>query len=319
MQQIIRKPIYPTFNYDCNNTNLHEYSPYIIKDNIHIIDINWWDNLSEHTQKIISNKTNFVLDKVDIPHDFQFDDESKFITKVYKSYIDSFDYHIWYPLINHLENVPKDVIIINIPQDLKDIFIKIYNHEMVDNDILSIFKSDLLKKMIPNKKYFVRLSGTSGKNIKSVRPFTNINDIILHITSNKLFIVQEYMRCKDSCLILIPWNEDIQEKYEYRIFVVNGQLTGASQQHIRQLYNYTSDELEMIETSLNNISFLDKMPYKNYVADIYCIDNVFKLIELNPFGAHSGAGSSLFNWITDNDILNGIKQSELRYLSIINY
>tara|TARA_R110001599_G_scaffold91574_1_gene240561 strand:+ start:2005 stop:2157 length:153 start_codon:yes stop_codon:yes gene_type:complete len=43
------------------------------------------------------------------------------------------------------------------------------------------------------------------------------------------------------------------------------------------------------------------------------------LIELNPFGAHSPAGSSMFNWIQDRDILYGNVPAELRYLSAINF
>ncbi len=126
-----------------------------------------------------------------------------------------------------------------------------YNHESItknDDDVLMNFKTEISNKMIPNMKYFVRLSSTSGKNVKSVRPFSNVNDIISHITSNKLFVEQEYKRDKDSYLVLVPWNDNIDDRYEYRIFVVDGKLTAASQQNCRELYNYTSDELEMIET-----------------------------------------------------------------------
>lgn len=46
-----------------------------------------------------------------------------------------------------------------------------------------------------------------------------------------------------------------------------------------------------------------------------------KLIKLNPFGAHCGAGASFFNWHTDHDLLYGKTNNdpELRYLSAINY
>lgn len=63
-----------------------------------------------------------------------------------------------------------------------------------------------------------------------------------------------------------------------------------------------------------------------FVADVYVNVNtkICHLIELNPFGAASGAGSSLFNWYKDYDLLYGInhdknKEIELRYLSIIEY
>jgi hypothetical protein len=42
------------------------------------------------------------------------------------------------------------------------------------------------------------------------------------------------------------------------------------------------------------------------------------IIELNPFGPSSGAGSSLFHWIEDYDLLHG-KNLEIifRYISTI--
>lgn len=319
MEMLIRNPIYPDPNFDCNNKNIHEYAPYIIRDGVHIIDNEWWLSLNQHCRDLISARADFILDKVDIPHDFQFDDDSKFITKVYKSYIDAFDYQCWFPNIAHLDNVPSGVVILPISQELKDIFVRMYNHETIESDILDEFKERLRDSMIGGRDYFVRLSSTSGKNIKSVRPFNNIDDIITHITSHKLFVEQEYKREKDSCLILIPWNDDIDDRFEFRIFVVDGKLTGASQQNVRKLYHYTSGELEMIEHALNNISFLNQTSYKTYVADVYCLDGVCKLIELNPFGAHSGAGSSLFHWITDYEVLHGNQPAQLRYLSVINY
>ena len=42
---------------------------------------------------------------------------------LYKFYINAFDYHVWYPLIENLDNVPKDVIIIEISQELKNILL----------------------------------------------------------------------------------------------------------------------------------------------------------------------------------------------------
>ena len=180
--------------------------------------------------------------------------------------------------------------------------------------------SDILK---PNTEYFVRLSSTSGKNEKSVKPFTTTEDIISHIASVKLFVDQEYRRDKISSLIIMPWNDQIDDRYEFRIFVVDGILTAASQQNARELYNYSAEELESIEYALNHISFLNDAVCKTYVADVYIDvdDRTCHLIEINSFGVHSGAGAALFHWITDYDILHGLNDGppELRYLSIINF
>ena len=71
-----------------------------------------------------------------------------------------------------------------------------------------------------------------------------------------------------------------------------------------------------------SIEFINKVTYNTFIADVYIdMDNIVcHLIELNPFGAHSGAGASFFNWKHDYHQLCGLNENvELRYLSVINY
>ena len=120
----------------------------------------------------------------------------------------------------------------------------------------------------------------------------------------------------------MPWNDKIDIRFEFRIFVCNKILTGVSQQSSKLLTQFSMEELEIIEKSLNNISFLDKVCYDTYVGDVY-VDietRICHLIELNPFGCHSGAGAALFNWVEDYDLLHGlVSKPEFRYLSNINF
>lgn len=294
---MLRKPIYQAVN--CNNNNLHEYSPYLLN----IIDQSWWHTLTDYCKELIIRKTNgnFVLNNVKTPHVFQFDNKDKFLKTIYQSYIDSFDYHLWYPYVSKYINAKM------IKMDKELLLNKQYDQLLKNiNDIL-------------DGDYFVRMSSTSGKNEKYVRPFNKATDIIHHITNVKLFMDQEFKRDKDSYLILIPWKE-IDIRYEFRLFVVNGKLTAVSQQSI-QLFQYSSEELKDIEYALNHINFIkDCCEFTNtFIADVYVQDKICYLIELNPFGAHCGAGSGLFNWITDYNVLHGIEPAEFRYLSIINY
>jgi hypothetical protein len=330
MSKLIRKPIYPDMDNICNNRNLHEYSPYFISDKVNIIDQDWYNSLSDYCKDLIKQRIkNFIIEPIKIPHEFQFDNEEKFLAAIYKCYIDSFDYNCWYQYLktNNVDNTPNNVVMIPISTDLKRLFIELHeNHQHYSNEIkiLKEFRDEINKYMDSNKEYFIRLSSTSGKNEKSVNIFTKSEDIINHIIGLKLFIDQEYKReNKDSYLILMPFNHKIDQRYEFRIFVVNNKLTAVSQQNRYELHQFSSKELKAIEYSLNNISFLDKCPYTTYVGDVY-IDIETKtcnLIELNPFGAHSGAGAALFNWIIDYDLLHGLTdtQPEFRYLSVINY
>jgi hypothetical protein len=182
------------------------------------------------------------------------------------------------------------------------------------------FKNNIINELIPGNRYFVKLSGTSGKNEKSISKFSNAEDIIAHLASVKLFVDQEYKRDKETYLILIKWDDKIELRNEFRIFIYNKQITGISQQS-KKLFNYSQEELEIFQEAFENINFIENLPYKDCVLDVY-VDLELKkciLIEINPFGAHCGAGSSLFKWDDDYELLHSnLKDIEFRYLSIIN-
>ncbi len=324
---IKRVPILPNINKsEYNNNNLHEYAPYVIKDNKLVIDKSWYESLTQYTQDLIKARTKvFSLEHISIPHEYQKDTPEKLLAKVYQSYIDGFDYHVWYS--NEIPDGPKDVQMIHIPDVTKKALSRAYksNQPISDKNIIALLDK-IENHMQPNEQYFVRLSGTSGKNEKSVEPFDNARMIIRHLVSVKLFVEQEYNQDKETYLILIPWNETIDSRCELRIFVVDNQLTAASTQKWWELQQYSEEELDAIEYALMNIGFIGYIPYTTFVADVYIDVNTktCHLIELNPFGAASGAGSSLFNWEKDYDLLYGInhdknKEIELRYLSIIEY
>lgn len=321
---LTRFPIsHPIDNSNYNNNNLHQYDPYILINDTILIDNDWFLSLSEHIKKLIHDRLNgnYELGKVEIPHPIQKDNDSKMLKTVYDSYIDGFDYNIWYNA--NIPNIPQNVNMIYIPNSVKKILTSMfkYNIQSDDEEFLS-FKNEINKYIIPNTPYFVRLSGTSGKNENSLEELYSVDEIINHLTSNKLFVFQEYEREKDTYLIIMPWNYLINPRCEFRLFVVNGKLTGASIQKWYELIQHSSEELEGFEKALSNITFLNEINYSSFIADVYVdLDtDTCHLIEINPFGAHCGAGSSLFNWVTDYDMLHGIDYCpQLRYQSIINY
>ncbi len=300
---MIRIPL-PTKG-ECNTNNHYEYTPYIIDDDKKIIiDDTWFDSLTTFIQILICKSVkNFVLAKVIIPHIPQYDKE---LLNVYQSYLDGFDYHIWYSPIICTPNV-KFI-------DINDYCKQLLIDKM---PLPSSFISKIANAMEPEQKYFVRLSSTSGKNEIPVKPYSNVIDVLNFLNKCNIFIGREYKRKKTTKLILIPWNSTINARNEFRIFVCNGKLTAASPQYYWQIQNYTEEELDEFQKILNSkISFISI--YHSFIADVYLENGHCHLIELNPFGAHSGAGSSLFHWIDDYDLLHGnLEHAEMRYLSII--
>lgn len=327
---MLKNPIYPDslILTNCNNGNLHEYDPYMIINNELIIDEDWWNTLTRYNLYLIEKNLSgkYKLGKVITPHEIQNDNNDKLLEKIHLTYIDSFDYNVWYQSfsINNTEStIPKNVSMIHIEPDIKNILLKIYRKEEVDPKKLDTFKLQIDKNLEKGCSYFVRLSCTSGKNEKVLEPLHTRDEIIRRITTNKLFAEKEYMRDKPTYLIIIPWNDNIDSRYEFRIFVVNGKITCACRQLWYEYYQYSSFELDNIIKALSNIEFLNIINYKSFVADVYIDINssTCYLIEINPFGAHCGAGSALFNWISDYDILYGINNDmpEFRYLSALKY
>ncbi len=324
---MLRQPIYPDIDRNkYNNGNLHEYDPYMIINGINVIDEDWWRSLTAYNKAVIEEKLGgkYILSKISIPHEIQEkDNDDKFLSIVHQTYIDSFDYNLWYD--PHSPYMPLNVSMIEVSPEIKPLFLKMQKMNIfIDSNDLQIFANNIDAIMKKGEKYFIRMSSTSGKNEKSIEPVSTVNEVMRRLSTIKLFSKKEYERIdKQSYLIILPWNDKIDPRYEFRIFVVNGKLTCASPQNWFECHQYSSDELEIFEEVLINMTFIDKFMYQTYVADIY-IDIETKrahLIELNPFGAHCGAGSSLFNWITDYDLLHGINNDQpvLRYLSVINY
>jgi hypothetical protein len=316
---IIRKPIYPDFSkLSYKENNFYEYSPYIIYENKNIIDKTWYNTLSDYCKILINNRIEFELSDVEIPHQFQSDNKDKFLYKMYRSYIDSFDFNLWYN--SNLNLGSPDTKIIKITDDIKKVLINMYENQEKYSNELDEFKNTIQNELISGDEYFIKLSGTSGKNEKGINKFSKANDIISHLASVKLFVDQEYKREKDTYLILIKWNDKIELRNEFRIFVFNKKITGISQQS-KKLFNYSEDELEIFQEAFSTINFIKNIPYNNCILDVY-VDLEFKkciLIEINPFGAHCGAGSSLFKWDDDYELLHSNSEYiEFRYLSIIN-
>ena len=296
-----------------NTNNIHQYDPYMIDENdILIIDKSWWKTLSDYAKELMTSRLkNYsfkIVPNVPTPHDVKSDDDRRLII-VYQTYQDSFDYHVWGRVI-----CPPGVKMIRVLDSEKKFFI---NKDLYGLDNLK----SRISENLDGKEYFLRTSSTSGKNDKYVRPFTNAEDILSHLFSVKEFYYREFNLDKETYLILIPWNSNITARNEFRIFVQDRKICGASPQKWWECHNYTEDELDIIESTILDAKILKQSPYDTFIADVY-IDfdkKICNLIEINCTGSHSGAGSSLFNWLHDTEILSGLNPPELRYISLTSY
>ena len=356
--KIKRCPMYPDIKpCDYNNHGLKEYTPYIIDEKGDtMIDYKWWESLTPYIKNLIINRTRtFILGNVNIPHNEQHDAENdvnkeKPLTTLFQSYLDGFDYNVWYE--KEINQYAKNVEIIYLNTHEKNVLLEISERgieaitNLNDKMAISNIKESIKKSLetIKNKSdqssskqssceqmksstFFVRLSGTSGKNEKPVQEYYSEHNIFQHLVTCDLFRGREYKRDKQVCIIIMPFNENIESKYEFRMFIINNKLVAVCQQKWWELFNYSSEELDIFEDLFHTLEkeyIAVNQKYKSYILDVYVniFENRCDIIEINPFGAHCGAGSGLFNWVDDYDLLNKLNEDtndvEFRYLSLVN-
>jgi hypothetical protein len=91
-------------------------------------------------------------------------------------------------------------------------------------------------------------------------------------------------------LILNLWNDEMDPAKEFRVFVPPPAARGIAEPHI--------DDLE--------ISGISQYRWHQTLQ----ITPV-QLIEMNPFGAMSGCGACLFNWVLDARMLYALDEGEI--------
>lgn len=170
--------------------------------------------------------------------------------------------------------------------------------------------------------YFVRVNNVSLKyGIHGTGPYTNIKDIIESSVTCMKGHTPIYPNVSKLDIYLLPW-VNIEKVNEFRVFVFNNKITAISQQNLYQTL-YNTQSLEKIHENLQLIvdyfthEIVDKITWiSSYNYDFAIVDGKPYFIEMGCFGKEYAAGSALFHWILDEDILygkNGDNIIEFRY------
>ncbi len=283
-----------------NTCNHREYNPYYVDGAQLVLDTRWaFDYGGSHVRR-----------QIQTPHQhYQRHPKEK---DVYWKYVQNFDYQKWYtPTCPDMAQNVRFVNLSGHKEKLLSATTQRLKNGWHDEDMSSL-RDDIANAVDGSKEYFVRLSAGSAKHDVHPRPLDSPNDIVDLLTKSERFWREEYTKDKQSFLVLVPWNDQLTSKFEFRVFVHNRRVTGVSQQHCTRCFCYTGKELDTIESLIKPYD----VPYESYVADVWvdCDQNRAVLIECNPFGAHSSSGSALFDWIKDNDVLHGKRPPEFRYV-----
>ena len=189
-----------------------------------------------------------------------------------------------------------------------------------------------IARILQNKGHFLRLDACSLKDaIIGEGPIKDAKDICTRLATssrgrNGIFVMQEEdPTAKVIKLYLFPWDEAISTEHEYRCYCApaSGQLTAISQYcwHRPWLHGKRSleEQQKVAERLLRHCITLHKQIMEHaamtpqqlswgFVFDVIEDPHTqeVRLLELNEYGAMSGCGSCLFQWIKDARLLYGI-------------
>ncbi len=143
-------------------------------------------------------------------------------------------------------------------------------------------------------------------------------------------------------LVLNPWDENMSPDREFRVFVpppaargANGtadefKISAISQyrwlDEFKAPWTFTLQHVvDSVQHGADNV-LLDIVAYakESLHADMMALlleygfsfdvalqsDGSVQLVELNPFGAMSGCGACLFNWVLDGKVLYGLEEAQ---------
>ena len=196
-------------------------------------------------------------------------------------------------------------------------FPKMFDDELED----MVRRYEYLSDIFNGTKYFVRSEGVSLKEgIHGVGPYVDFKSIVQSIVTCRQGHSPIYPDSTEINLYLCPFIENFNSIKEFRVFVCKNRITAISQQAIYDINDILdklndSDKNELIKKWVNIIqtNFEEEIKKKithidSYVMDFAILnDDTPYFIELNSFGKQYASGSALFEWITDYDVLYGLK------------
>ena len=179
------------------------------------------------------------------------------------------------------------------------------------------------KDMVPKGKWFIRTERVSLKfGQYGCGPYDDIEKILKSLVSSR--IGHECFKADDTeCRLYFMQWKDINPDKEFRIFVFNNSITAISTQNLYSVNDWLNslNDNEIKDIVYKILTFFDenikdKMSYMiNYTMDLALIepDDTPYFIEPNSFGKYYAAGSALFQWVIDHDILHDDSTIEFRY------
>ena len=160
---------------------------------------------------------------------------------------------------------------------------------------------------------FIKTSAKSTKHDIPVQPITNAREGLEYLLPSPT-IQGVLARNEPVELFIRPWQSDVNNDNEIRVFIQDGQIKAVSQQYLYasspvlgMIFRYSAaDILDQIQEWWQRPE-VQQLGYLDAVLDMYITpDSRVELVEINCGGTGWGpAGSSLFTWSEINSIPAG--------------
>jgi len=170
-----------------------------------------------------------------------------------------------------------------------------------------------LQEISGHAELFIKTSAKSTKHDIPVQPITNAREALGYLLPSPT-IQGVLARGEPVELLIRPWQTDVNNDNEIRVFIQDNQIKAVSQQYIYSsspvlgiIFRYSAaDILDQIREWWYSTE-VQQLGYQDAVLDMYITpDSRIELIEINCGGNGWGpAGSSLFTWSEINSIPEG--------------
>ena len=158
--------------------------------------------------------------------------------------------------------------------------------------------------------YFVRCENVSLKyGQHGIGPYHSLKMIIESLVSCIEGHKPIYHDTTYIVVYLLPFIP-MEPHKEFRVFVHNNRITAISQQDVHSVFKELNDNVITEYYKIVSEYFYQNINYlitekQNYTYDFVILpDGKPYFIEMNSFGPQYAAGSALFHWITDYDLLH---------------
>lgn len=319
--------IEPVLSVNKINSNNHiYYAPFKPNNELVYVDKEWWNSLSNNHKNEIKEyfgedygycvRNNIQLNENKL--------DSKAFYQMFNAYINSYSIAHWHYCFD------QPYYITSMEQNIIDNLLVLYKKCGYKNRTLTMEDLSFYPKNIINSinKFisehiktgvFMKMSDTSGKHQSIITPKYSFEEIITEIVHNKNMIQSIIRYGTKSVMFLTPWNYEINDKNEFRVFINNRFITSISQQKCYKYVGLTNVKVRKYTESI--ISLYNKIKknimYKSCVLDVWVDQNLIAhLIEINPGEMWSSSGSSLFHWENDYKKLYQTKNIYVRYIDI---